>query len=249
MAADSLFEFSDLKNQVCLNIGATDDVTQAKAGKWINRALIRLSEFGIWSWQRVTEQSFPGATSVTVAGTAIYSVKDCLELHSLYYDPAGSQWGRIKLMDLREFRRRYQNATSTGRPYLYTERGRVNPNTSNLDVLKVGLYPIPDTAYTLKWDGIRKIALLSSDTDDIRVVTGMPTSMVDIVIEMATEIGWREIDDADDRPQMQEVLSRVKSMFGKDNHSIEDRMFMRMDCDGGEDFYRDPVLPPQYDRD
>lgn len=246
MAADSLFILSDLQTQVCLNLGATDDISMAKAAKYINRSLIRFSEMGIWSWQRVYNQPFPGATSVTVAGTGTYSVKNCLEMHSLYFNPLGSDVGRLRLMDDREFRALYQQATAQSRPYIYLHRGRANADTSNLDTLKIGLYPVPDAAYTLQWDGIKPISLLSSSSDDVRVVTGMPVSMVDILIEMATAIGWKENDDAQAAVQMDEVLVRLKGMFQKDNHDIEDRhVFRGFD---GSDYYRDPVLPANYDR-
>lgn len=230
---------------MCLNLGAVDDVTQARSEKWINRSLIRFSEMGIWSWQRVYNQAFPGTTSVTISGTSIYSVKNCLEMHSLYYDPAGSQWGRLTLMGDREFRQLYQSPTATGRPYLYLHRGRVNSSTEK-DVLKIGLYPIPDAAYTLQWDGIKPITLLTGNTQDVREITGIPVSMVDILIEMATAIGWKEIDDAADNEQMDEVLLRLKGMYNKDNHDIEDVMRMRNFDD--TDYYRDPQLPPQYNR-
>lgn len=246
MAANSLFALSDLTTQVCLNLGAVDDVSVAKAQKWINRALIRFSEMGIWSWQKVVEQAFPGATSVTVAGTATYSVKNCIEMQSLYFDPSSSNVGRLLLMDDREFRRLYQQTTATGRPYLYLHRGRVNDAT-NKDVLKIGLYPIPDAAYTLKWDGIKPISLLTATTDDVREVTGMPVTMVDILIEMATAIGWKEIDDQAATVQMQEVMVRLREAYNRDNHDIEDNHVMR--SDPGPDPYMDPRLPPQYDRD
>lgn len=246
MAANSLFILSDLANQVCLNLGATDDLSQLKAQKYINRALIRFSEMGIWSWQKVYAQAFPGATSVTVNGTFEYSVKNCLEIHSLYFDPTNSNVGRLILMGDREFRQRYSQANATGRPYLYLERGRANADTNNLDTQKIGLYPIPDAAYTLKWDGIKPISLLTSASDDVRVVTGMPVSMIDILIEMATAIGWKEIDDAQAAEQMQEVMVRLKGMYQKDNHSIEDNHVFR--SFEGEDFYRDPTLPANYDR-
>lgn len=245
MAADSLYLFSDLKQQVCLNLGATDDITQAKSEKYINRALIRFSEIGIWSWQRVYNQAFPGTTSVTISGTSTYSVKNCLEMHSLYYDPAQSNVGRLVLMGDREFRARYSQPTATGRPYLYLERGRVNSATEK-DVLKIALYPVPDTGYTLLWDGIKPITLLTGTTQDVREITGIPVSMIDILIEMATAIGWKEIDDAAAAEQMQEVLMRLKGMYNKDNHSIEDNHIMR--GYESDDYYRDPVLPPQFDR-
>lgn len=247
MAANSLFVLSDLQVQVALNLGATDDISLAKAAKYINRGLIRFSEMGIWSWQRVYDQPFPGATSVTVAGTATYSVKNCLEMHSLYFDPASSNVGRLLLMGDREFRSLYSQANAQSRPYLYLERGRANADTSNLDTLKIGLYPIPDAAYTLKWDGIKPISMLTGASDDVRVVTGMPVSMVDILIEMATAIGWKEIDDAQAIVQMDEVMVRLKGMYEKDNHSIEDsHVFRGFD---GADYFRDPVLPAQYSRD
>lgn len=245
MAADSLFTLADLKTQVCLNLGATDDVTQSKSEKYINRALIRFSEMGIWSWQRVFNQAFPGTTSVTVSGTSTYGVKNCLELHSLYYDPAGSQWGRLLLMGDREFRQSYQSPTATGRPYLYLHRGRTNTATEK-DVLNIGVYPTPDAAYTLKWDGIKPITLLTGVTQDVREITGIPVHMIDILIEMATAIGWKEIDDAVTGEQMNEVLMRLKGMYNRDNHSIEDVHVMR--GFDSEDYYRDPTLPPQYER-
>lgn len=246
MAANSLFTLADLATQVCLNIGATDDLSQLKAYKHINRALIRFSEMGVWSWQRVYNQAFPGTTSVTINGTSDYSVKNCLEISSLYFDPAASNVGRLCLLGDREFRRLYSNASATGRPYIYLERGRVNSSTEK-DVLKIGLYPIPDAAYTLKWDGLKPITLLTATTDDVREITGMPVTMVDILIEMATAIAWKEIDDAQASEQMQECMLRLKGMYQKDNHSIEDRHIFQPFI--GEDFHRDPVLPANYDRD
>lgn len=246
MAFDALYTMADLQLQVGLNLGATDDVTLAKAAKYVNRALLRFSEMGIWSWQKVFGQSFPGTTSVTISGTADYSVKNCLEMHSLYFDPAGSQWGRLTLMGDREFRQCYQNPIATGRPYLYLHRGRVNSSTEK-DVLKIGLYPVPDAAYTLKWDGIKPITLLTGATQDVREQTGMPSHLIDLLIEMATAIGWKEIDDADAATQMQEVMIRLKNAYNRDNHSIEDVNIMR--GFDSEDYYRDPQLPSNYTRD
>lgn len=236
---------SDLQLQVGNNLGATDDVSLAKCAKYVNRALIRFSEMGIWSFQRVYNQAFPGVTSVTVAGTSTYSVKNCLEMHSLYFDPTGSIVGRLVLVGDREFRQKYQQPSATSRPYLYLERGRVNTATEK-DVLKIGVYPIPDAAYTLQWDGIKPITLLTAATDDVREVAGLPVSMIDILIEMATAIGWKEIDDQDAQTQMTEVLMRLKGMYNRDNNSIEDVHVMR--SFDGDDYFRDPILPPQYTR-
>lgn len=249
MAATDLFAFSDLKTQVALNLGATDDVSMAKCGKYINRALLRFQEMGEWSWQRVYEQPFPGATSVTVAGTKTYSVKNCLRITSLYLSSPLQR--RLVLLDDRVYRKRFPNDTAQGTPYYFMLRGR-GGNTASpaaYDTLKVGLYPIPDSAYTLLWDGVKPITLLSADTDDVRVVTGMPITLVDLLIEMATAIGWKEIDDGDAAVQMQEVMSRLAAAYSDDNHDIEDVHIMSpFDAEDIDKLY-DPTLPPQYGGD
>jgi hypothetical protein len=246
MAADSLFLLSDLKTQVGLNLGATDDVSLAKAGKYINRALLRFSELGEWSWQAVYAQAFPGATAVTVASQDTYNVKGCLRIASLYM--ASPIQRRLVMQDDRSFRRMYPNATAVGTPYYYMHRGR-GGNTSSpaaYDTLKVGLYPIPDAAYTLLWDGVRPITLLTADTDDVRIVTGMPVTLVDILIEMATAIGWKEIDDGDAAVQMQEVLTRLKAAYADDTHDIEDVHILAPFEGDALDKIFDPTLPPNF---
>lgn len=243
MSATDLFTLADLKTQVCLNLGATDDISMAKAGKYINRALIRFSEMGEWSWQRVYAQAFPGATSVTVASQFEYSVRNCLRITSLYM--ASPIQRRLVLQGDRDFRRMYPNATATGTPYYYVQRGRTADST-NKDIQKVGLYPIPDAAYTLLWDGVKPISLLSADTDDVREVTGMPVRMVDILIEMATAIGWKEIDDGDAAVQMQEVLTRLKGAYADDNHDVEDVQILAPFEGESLDKIFDPTLPPNF---
>lgn len=218
----------------------------AKAGKHINRALIRFAELGEWEFQKVYEQDFPGATTVTVAGTKTYNVKNCLRINSLYMTSPIER--RLTLIGDREYRRLYPNDTLRGTPHSYLHRGRAGNTASPAayDTLKVGLYPIPDAAYTLKWDGVRPITLLSADTDDVRIVTGMPVNLVDILIEMATAIGWKEIDDGDSAVQLEEVLARLKGAYNDQNHDIEDRMRMAPFESEDADRFRDPVLPPEY---
>lgn len=247
MSAVDLFTLADLQLQVGLNLGATDDVTLAKCAKYINRALIRFQEMGIWSFQQVYEQSFPGGIggSVTVNGTKTYSVPECLEITSLFMSSPIQR--RLVMLGDRDYRRMYPNDTATGTPYYYLRRGRsglVSPATFN--ILKIGLYPIPDAAYTLKWDGYKKITLLSNATDDIRAVSGIPEPMVDLVIEMATAIGWKEIDDGDAAAQMQECMSRLGGFYQDDNHSIEDvHVLAPLDGDNMDKIF-DPILPPNF---
>lgn len=245
MSAVDLFTLADLKMQVALNLGATDDLSLAKCGKYINRALVRFSEMGEWSWQRVYAQPFPDSVTTTTSnGVADYTVKECLRITNLYMRTPIQR--RLVMLGERDFRRMYPNDTATGTPYYYTQRGRSGSAPDGYNSQKIGLYPIPDGSYTLLWDGVRAITLLSSDTDDVRVVTGMPVRMVDILIEMATAIGWKEIDDGDAAVQMNEVLMRLKAAYADDTHDIEDvHVLSPLDGDNLDKIF-DPILPPAF---
>lgn len=236
MAADALFTLADMATQVALNVGATDDFTMAKAKKWINRSILRFEEMGTWGWQKVYAQVLS-----TVALQEEYSVQNILKITSMYLSTPIQR--RMTLLDERQFRRMYPNNTAVGTPYYYHTTGW---STATINTRKYALYPIPDTIYTVKYDGIRPITLLSNDTDDIRLITGMPSNLVDIVIEMATAVGFKEEQDVDSSAQMQECIMRLKGAYQEDHSEIDDRLVMvPMEADD-LDRYFDPQLDPRF---
>ncbi len=236
MAATDLFTLSDLALQVGNNLGAVDDLSLEKCKKYINRALVRFSELGSWSWQYQY-----GATLSTVAAQEEYSITSVLKLNSVY--TSGPTQRTLKLIEDRAFRAMYPNNTSSGTPYYWR---RMGASTSTANTIKIGLYPIPDGTYTIKYDYVKPITLLTSDSDDIRLITGMPMNLVDLVIEMATAVGWKEIDDKDSSAQMKECLSRLAAAYGDDQSEIDERLIMSpMESDDFNRFY-DPVLPSSY---
>lgn len=237
MAANSLFTLADLANLVCLNVGSTDDLTQAKAKKNINRALIRFSEMGYWSWQYLFAQ-----TLNTVASQEVYEVSNVVKINSIY--TAQPIQRRLTLVEDRKFRSMYPNNTAVGAPYYWR---RMGSSSTTVDTQKVGLYPIPDTVYNLKYDCVAPITLLTSDTDDIRLITKMPSHHVDLVIEMATAIQWKEIDDAQAAEQMQECLLRLKAAYADDVSEIDDKLIMAPLEADNIDRYFDPTLDPRFD--
>lgn len=236
MSAIDLFTLSNLADAVCLNIGDTSDITQAKAKKWVNRALIRFSEMGMWSWQYQY-----AATLSTVAAQETYSLSDVLKINSIY--TSGPTQRTLKLIEDRAFRAMYPNNTSSGTPYYWR---RMGASTATANTIKIGLYPIPDGTYTIKYDYVKPITLLTSDSDDIRLITGMPMNLIDLVIEMATAVGWKEIDDKDSSNQMKECLARLAAAYGDDQSEIDERLIMSpMESDDWNRFY-DPVLPSNF---
>ena len=245
MAANDIFTLASLADQVSLNVGSQDNITELKAQKWINRALLRFQELGEWSWQRVYEQPFPNAAApVLVANQKVYTVSNCLRIESIFLRSPIQR--RLVMLEDRQYRRMYPNDTATGTPYYYRLPGRTNVDNQHLNSRNVGFYPIPDSGYTVLWDGVAPINYLLNTTDDIRVLTGMPDFLVDLVIEMATAIGWKEIDDADGQAQMAEVLKRLKGAYSDDQNEIDSRLIMAPFESEDIDRYFDPQLNPNF---
>lgn len=194
------------------------------------------SEVGEWSFQRVYGESFS-----TVASTATAEISNVLRIDSMY--TATPLQRKLTLIEDRLFRIRFPNATATGTPYYWRIAGRKKAST---DTQIVGLYPIPDAVYTINWDGVRKIPLMSNDGDDIRDVTGMPTQYVNLVIEIATALGYKSDDDQLASQQLQECAQRLQNFYHKDQDQIDDRLIMRPFEAEDSAFMADPLLPPNF---
>lgn len=236
MAANSLFTLEEIATQVALNVGDTSDYSITLAKQWVNRALLRFMEMGTWSWQHVY-----GGTVNTVAGTATITLTGILKMESLFINSPMQR--KLILIEDRKFRAMYPNATATGAPYYYRVAGN---SLTTVNTLVFGLYPIPDAVYTLNYDYIRPIGLLSADADDIRTTTGMPSSHVDLVIEMATAIGFKADDDEASSRQMEECMARLAAAYSKDQYQIEDRLVMAPMETDNIDSYFDPIDLPNF---
>lgn len=233
---NSLYTTTGLKAQVAKNVGSTDAITLSDAEIWLQRALIRFMELGEWSWQKVYDQEI-----YTVANSKTVYVPNALKIYSLFMSSPIQR--KLVLIEDRKFRQMYPNDTFTGSPYHWRTAGR---SKFNPDTLEIGLYPIPDAVYTLKYDGVRSISMPISVSQDIRTVTGMPTNLVDLVIEMATAIGFKGDDDRKASEQMSEALLRLERAYANDQSEIDDRLVAAPFEEGDANSLADPLLPPQY---
>jgi hypothetical protein len=238
MAANSLFTLEDLALEVSKNIGDTSEYTLADAKKWINRAIMMFTEMGEWSFQRV----YGPANSVnTVANTATVEIDNVLKITSIY--SASPVQRTLTLIEDRTFRARFPNPNATGTPYYWRIAGR---KADDSDTQIIGVYPVPDGVYTLYFDAVRPISLLVNDSDDIRTVTKMPSTYVNLVIEIATAIGYKRDDDVKSREQLEECAQRLQSLYYKDQDQIDDRLITRpLEADDMA-MVADPLLPPTF---
>lgn len=236
MAANDLFTLLDIATEVSQNYGDTSDITIAKAKKWVNRALMRISEMGTWSWQKVYDEALN-----TVAGTETYTLADGVKkINAIWIQ--GSTRRKLRLIEDRRFREIFtQPTTPQGTPLYYRNYGRDATSGEK----KIAIYPVPNAVYALKYDYDREIQMLVDNTDDVRVETGMPAHMIDALIELATAIGYRELDDSDYESAMAEALERWRALFADDSSEIDDRIRQApFEADGPD--LNDPVLPSNY---
>lgn len=241
MAANDLYTQIDMATQVALNYGDTSDITIEKAKKWLNRGLVLINEAGDWSWARVF-----GEELTTVASQEIYSLtptssNTIKKLESVYMSSPIQR--RLKMVEDRQFRRLYPNNTATGTPFFYRKAGK---DRTAVDTLKIGLYPVPSGVYTIKYDFVSNIPLLVAETDDPRKVCGMPTSLCELLIDIATAIGFRELDDAVYQSAFAEVVERIAQAYRDDYSEIEDSFVMAPMESSDIDKFFDPVLTPYF---
>lgn len=236
MNPSQLYTIRGIVRQVCQNVGSLDEQTQEQAYTWINRALIRFSELGQWSWQK-----FYGESINTVSGQAIVTFQDVFEVTSMYM--AAPYQKKLVLIEDRQFRAQYPNDTFTGCPYFYRLAGT---SKSVENAIEIGFYPIPDAVYTISYDGVRPIALPTSLSQDIRQYTGMPANIVDIVIDMATAIGYEADDDVDENSRFMRAVARMESAYQKDQSKIDDRLIMSPFDAMDASQLAEPQFPPQY---
>tara|TARA_R110000868_G_scaffold242882_7_gene498509 strand:- start:3935 stop:4879 length:945 start_codon:yes stop_codon:yes gene_type:complete len=312
MGAQDIFSLSAIATQVAQNYGSTDDITIAKAKKWINRALLRMNEMGDWSWLMVFDATFN-----TVSGTESYTLgAGVKKIYALYYQDTVRR--KLKLVDDRRFREVFTyTVTPQGTPCWYRLFGRSSSNGRR----KVALYPIPNATLAMYYDYRREIPLLndietgsatlsngvatktvtlantyydndydlslivtsSSSSDpavtatvtsqavgsfivslsptpgtanysiaytltrdpDVRIECGMPDNLVDCLIELATAISFRELDDSDYENAMAEAVARCRALLAEDLNEIDDNIRM-IPFDADSAYFADPVLPPQY---
>ena len=244
MAVNSLFTLEDIATQVALNYGDQTDFTIEKAKKWVNRALLRINEMGDWSWLMVFDATFN-----TASGTEAYTLADGVKrVYSLFITSSTAR-RKLKLVDDRRFREVYTNTvTPQGTPHIYRLYGR-STAVGFEGRRKVALWPVPNATYAMYYDYRREIPLFTDALDasgaTVMEVTGMPAHMVDALIELATAISFRELDDSDYESAMAEAMARWNNLLADDLTEIDDSIRMRA-FNTETSYFGDPVLPPQY---
>lgn len=238
MAANSLFTLSELATQVANNYGATDDVTIAKAKQWINRALMRMRRRGQWQFLEVLGGSFS-----TVASQEVYVMDtSILKINALWTKDTNR---KLVLLDNREFRESIVDGEdSTGDPSTYRLAGRDTATGG----LKIALWPVPSSATTIYVDSQKTIPLLTADSDDIRLITGMPDHYIEAVIDLASALGSKERDDGDYQAEIQEAELHVQALWLEDQTQLDDDLTSREFSSSYVIDSDDPVLPTKFGR-
>jgi hypothetical protein len=231
------FTFLEIATVVAENFGSTSAQSITRCKKLVNRAAERLVGHGRkWSWTKITD------TFDTVADQAEYSLNDDVRKPFLFA-LTGSTRGKLECMPDRSFVEAVPDADETsGSPTLW----RLDGVDSNGQV-QIALWPVPDAVYTVQYKYWKQMEPMVEDDDDVRSKMGLPAHMLEVLIQIATALSFKGIDDARYNDDMAEAMAMLDAAYAddQDNPDVTIRAPERTrdELTDGE-----PIYPSNYGR-
>lgn len=186
-----------------------------------------------WSWMQVTD-SFP-----TVSGTEEYSLRqDVQVLHELWIQ--GTNRTLLVRIPTTQRRRFVPDPSQySGVPTMWDEAG---VDTTGAKI--VSLFPVPGGVYTVYYRFHKHVLPARQDQQDLRAYWGMPANVIECVIQMATALSFKGIDD--DRYQLErgEAETMVDAAYAVDQ--VKGNTTIRVPANNTDDYHGGPKLPPAF---
>lgn len=200
----------------------------------LNRAAVRIAGHNRrWSWLMV-KSDFP-----TTASTEEYSLdQDVGTLQMIWLQ--GSNRQKLDRIPSRRFRELEPNPTEvTGIPRMYDFNG---VDSSGCKV--VTLYPIPSSQLTVYYRYRRLLLPIQNDEANVWGTWGMPPNVIEILIEYATALSFKGIDDARHDRQLAQAEAMVLDAYGADQENVDTTV--RIPFDDDEGMLSGPRLPSEF---
>lgn len=148
----------DIKNRIKNQIGDTSGVNDSLIESYIDWGQQDMASRRDWEWLKETD-----ATITTASGTEEYTLAtDCHKVSGQMKDITNERW--IPEFNKREFDMAYPSPSTTddiGQPiYWYLTELDSSGNQ------KIKLYPIPNGTYTIRYDYIKRVSNIPSDSDN-----------------------------------------------------------------------------------
>lgn len=232
------FRISQIAYDVGLIFGSTTDQGMARCKRSIYRAALSLAgNDRRWSWLK-TKDSFN-----TVSSQREYSIREDVKfIHQMWMEGVNRQ--RIDRIPTSQFVEQVPNPElSTGIPRLFDEEG-----VDSTGAPVISLYPVPASALEVKYRFTRDILPFKDDSNDIRVIWGMPPRLLEALTQKAAALAIQGTNSQKFRELDALAESLIEDAYAADQ--AKPYTTYRAPMIEGRDAISDgPQLPPTYGRD
>ncbi len=222
---------------VALNYGNTSAQAIEKMKRLLLRAAIRISteKNRRWSWLVVTK-SFN-----TIAGEDEYALSSSVKAAPSIFFVKGSNKRKLRRIPSRSFIESVPDRSDdSGNPTFYDFEG-VNSNGCRV----VSLWPTPSGVEEIFYRGKRVIQPIVNDEADIRAAWGMPEDVIEALIEYATALAWKGMNDSRYQEQMGEAQELLDRAYAADQENVDTKKRAPM-IDGEVPYDEDIQLPARF---
>lgn len=231
---NQLYRFKDLAFDVAQNFGNITQQSQDKALRLINRAAVRIAGNNRrWSWLMVKDSFY------TSQGVEEYSLnQDVAVVQMLWMQ--GDNRQKLDRIPSARFRELVPNSTvDGGNPRLYDYAG---VDSSGCKV--VTLWPLPDSQLEIFYRYRRFIMPIQDKEANVWSRWGMPPNVIECLIEYATALSWKGIDDRRHTEQLGQAEAMVQDAYGADQENLDTTQ--RIPFDDSEDLFDEPVFEARF---
>jgi hypothetical protein len=229
---NELYRLENVVLDVARNFGNESTQSKDRIKRMINRAATRIiGHDRKWSWLYVVD-SFE-----TAADVETYSLnQDTRSLLMLW--KTGDNRGPIDRIPSRQFRKYVPDeSTYSGVPRLWDEAG-VDTNGSKV----ISLFPVPDNTYTVKYQYYRHLLPVRNDQTNLWAYWGMPPNIIEILIQMATALTFKGIDDDRYQTDIAEAEAMIVDAYAADQE--KGNTIIRAPAEDPDNFFSDgPMMP------
>lgn len=233
---NEFFRISNIAFDVGLIFGSTTDQGIARARRCIFRAALDIvGHDRRWTWLKTKD------SILTIAQTSEYSLRDDVNelLPQMWME--GATAGPIRRVPSTEFVQRVPDPSTTfGNPCLFDEQG-VDSSGSRV----ISLYPIPSSQLEIFYRFSRTLMPFSDDSNDIRVIWGMPPKLLNPLTQKAAALASQGVSSTKYVELTKLADSMIEEAYAADQ--AKPNTEYRAPMHGERDHFTEwPQLPPRF---
>lgn len=200
---NELYKFENVILDIARQFGNESQKSQDRIARLVNRAMtLVIGANRQWRFLKKVE------TITTSASVSEYTLNTDVEEILLFWK-TGSHRGPLTRIPEGQFRAFVPDeSVYTGIPNLWDDEG-VDSNGS----MVVSFWPIPSGAVEIKYQYYRRLVPLRNPQQNLIAVWGVPPRVIEAIIQMATALTFKGIDDARYKAERAEAEEMAEAYF------------------------------------